>query len=52
MAERLSGQQSKDYAIALVKLGNLARRRGAYQEARTTTTKALALATVRRHFPR
>jgi TonB family protein len=43
MAERLSGQQSKDYAIALVKLGNLARRRGAYQEATEYYNKALAL---------
>ena len=43
MAERLSGQQSKDYAIALVKLGNLARRRGAYQEATDYYNKALAL---------
>src|ERR1019366_1670713 len=43
MAERLSGQQSKDYAIALVKLGNLARRRGAYQEATDYYDKALAL---------
>jgi TonB family protein len=43
MAERLSGHQSKDYAVALVKLGNLARRRGAYQEATDYYTKALAL---------
>jgi TonB family protein len=43
MAERLSGQQSKDYAIALVKLGNLARRRGAYNEATDYYNKALAL---------
>jgi TonB family protein len=43
MAERLSGQQSKDYASALVKLGNLARRRGAYQEATDYYNKALAL---------
>jgi TonB family protein len=43
MAERLSGQQSKDYAVALVKLGNLARRRGAYQEATDYYNKALAL---------
>src|ERR1019366_223383 len=38
-----SGQQSKDYAIALVKLGNLARRRGAYQEGTDYYNKALAL---------
>jgi TonB family protein len=43
MAERLSGQQSKDYAIALVKLGNLARRRGAYKESTDYYNKALAL---------
>jgi TonB family protein len=43
MAERLSGQQSKDYAIALVKLGNLARRRSAYKESRDYYNKALGL---------
>jgi TonB family protein len=43
MAERLSGQQSQDYAIALVKLGNLARRRSAYQEATDYYNTALVL---------
>ena len=43
MAERLSGQQSKDYAIALVKLGDLARRRGDYKESTDYYNKALAL---------
>jgi TonB family protein len=43
MAERLSGQQSKDYAIALVKLGDLARRRGAYKESTDYYNRALAL---------
>ena len=51
MAERLSGQQSKDYAIALVKLGNLARRRGAYQEATDYYNKALALGDRPEAFP-
>ena len=41
MAEQVSGQQSKDYAIALVKLGDLARRRGAWQESTDYYTKAL-----------
>ena len=43
MAERLSGQQSKDYAIALVKLGDLARRHGAYKASTDYYNKALAL---------
>jgi len=43
MAERLSGAQSKEYAIALVKLGDLARRRGAYKESTDYYNKALAL---------
>jgi TonB family protein len=43
MVEQVSGQQSKDYAIALVKLGDLARKRHAYQESTDYYTKALAL---------
>jgi TonB family protein len=42
MAERLSGQQSKDYTIALVKLGDLARKRGVYKEAADYYNRALA----------
>ena len=43
LTEQVSGQLSKDYAIALVKLGDLARKRGAYQESTDYYTKALAL---------
>ena len=43
MAEQVSGQLSKDYAIALVKLGDLARKRGAYQESTDYYNKALEL---------
>jgi len=43
MVEQQSGQLSKDYAIALVKLGDLARKRHAYQESTDYYTKALAL---------
>ena len=43
MAEQVSGQLSKDYAIALVKLGDLARKRRDYQESRDYYTKALEL---------
>ena len=43
MVEQVSGQQSKDYAIALVKLGDLARKRHAYQESTDYYTKALTL---------
>ena len=43
LTEQESGQLSKDYAIALVKLGDLARKRGAYQESTDYYTKALAL---------
>ena len=43
MAEQVSGQLSKDYAIALVKLGDLARKRGALQESTDYYNKALAL---------
>jgi TonB family protein len=43
MVEQQSGPLSKDYAIALVKLGDLARKRGAYQESTDYYTKALAL---------
>jgi len=43
MAEQQSGQMSKDYAIALVKLGGLARKRGARQEAADYYNRALAL---------
>ena len=43
MAERLSGAQSKEYAIALVKLGDLAHRRGDYTESTDYYNKALAL---------
>src|SRR5450759_1645830 len=41
MVEQVSGQQSKDYAIALIKLGDLARKRGAWQESTGYYTKAL-----------
>ena len=41
LTEQVSGQLSKDYAIALVKLGDLARKRGAYQESTDYYTKAL-----------
>ncbi|MGD0777129.1 MAG: TonB family protein [Candidatus Solibacter sp.] len=43
MVEQQSGPLSKDYAMALVKLGDLARRRHAYQESTDYYTKALAL---------
>jgi TonB family protein len=43
MAEKESGQLSKDYAVALIKLGNLARKRGAYDESADYYTKALEL---------
>jgi len=43
MAEQVSGQLSKDYAVALVKLGDLARKRGAYQESTDYYNKALEL---------
>jgi TonB family protein len=43
LTEQVSGQLSKDYAIALVKLGDLARKRRAYQESTDYYTKALAL---------
>ncbi len=43
LAEQVSGQQSKDYAIALVKLGDLARKRSAWQESRDYYNRALAL---------
>ena len=43
LTEQVSGQESKDYAIALVKLGDLARKRGAWQESTEYYTKALAL---------
>jgi TonB family protein len=43
LTEQVSGQLSKDYAIALVKLGDLARKRGALQESRDYYNKALAL---------
>src|ERR1017187_9781408 len=43
LVEKQSGPLSKDYAIALVKLGDLARKRGAYQESTDYYTKALAL---------
>ncbi|MCX6630232.1 MAG: M56 family metallopeptidase, partial [Candidatus Solibacter sp.] len=43
MAEQVSGQLSKDYAIALVKLGDLARKRGAYGESAGYYRKALEL---------
>jgi TonB family protein len=41
LTEQVSGQLSKDYAIALVKLGDLARKRGAWQESTDYYTKAL-----------
>jgi TonB family protein len=41
MVEQVSGQLSKDYAIALIKLGDLARKRGAWQESTDYYTKAL-----------
>jgi TonB family protein len=43
MAEQVSGQLSKDYAVALIKLGDLARKRGAWQESTEYYTKALEL---------
>jgi TonB family protein len=43
LTEQVSGQQSKDYAAALVKLGDLARKQGALQESRDYYNKALAL---------
>jgi TonB family protein len=43
LAEQLAGRQSADYAIALVKLGDLARQRGARQESKDYYLKALAL---------
>src|ERR1019366_5086475 len=43
MVEQQSGPLSKDYAIALVKLGDLARKRHAYDESTDYYTKALAL---------
>jgi TonB family protein len=43
MVEQQSGQLSKDYAVALVKLGDLARKRGAWQESTDYYNKALAL---------
>ena len=43
MTEQVSGQQSKDYAAALVKLGDLARKRGAWQESTAYYNKALEL---------
>jgi TonB family protein len=43
MVEQQSGPLSKDYAMALVKLGDLARKRHAYQESTDYYTKALAL---------
>jgi TonB family protein len=43
MVEQQSGPLSKDYAIALVKLGDLARKRHAYQESTDYYNKALAL---------
>ena len=43
MAEQVSGQLSKDYAVALVKLGDLARKRGAWQESTDYYNKALVL---------
>jgi len=43
MAEQVSGQLSKEYAIALVKLGDLARKRGAFQESTDYYNKALEL---------
>lgn len=41
LTEQVSGQLSRDYAIALVKLGDLARKRGAWQESTDYYTKAL-----------
>jgi TonB family protein len=43
IVEQESGQLSKDYAVALVKLGDLARKRGAWQESTDYYNKALAL---------
>ncbi len=43
LTEQVSGQQSKDYAAALVKLGDLARKRGAWQESTAYYNKALEL---------
>ena len=43
LGEQQSGQLSKDYAVALVKLGDLARKRGAWQESTDYYNKALAL---------
>jgi TonB family protein len=43
MAEQASGPLSKDYAIALVKLGDLARKRGDYKESTEYYNNALAL---------
>jgi TonB family protein len=41
LTEQVSGQLSKDYAVALVKLGDLARKRGAWQESTAYYLKAL-----------
>jgi TonB family protein len=43
LTEQVSGQQGKDYATALVNLGNLARKRGAWPESRAYYNKALEL---------
>ena len=43
MVEKTSGQLSKDYAAGLVKLGDLARKRGTMKEAIDYYTKAIAL---------
>lgn len=43
LTEQVSGQASKDYAIALVKLGDLARKRGAWPESTEYYMKALSL---------
>jgi TonB family protein len=42
MAEQTSGQASKEYAVALVKLGDLARKRGSSKDAVDYYTRALA----------
>jgi TonB family protein len=43
LTEQVSGQQSADYALALVRLGDLARRKGSIKESEEFYQRALAL---------
>ena len=51
LAAKNSGQGSTEYAVALVKLGDLARRKGSLSEARQYYEKALALGDRAEVFP-